>query len=81
MPNGHDAQRLERRGHAGDGGHGALDADVVSARRAAADADAAAAARQAVVRGALRDRVIEVGRVEHVALVERVEPFLARATR
>ena len=60
-----DAQRLDRRREARDRRHRALDADVVRARGAAADADALAAADQAVVRGAERDREVEVGAVEH----------------
>ena len=55
-----DGQRLERGGHAGDGGHGALDADVVSARDAAANAHALAVARQAVVGRAARDGVHQI---------------------
>ena len=55
-----DAQRLHRRREARDRRHRALDADVVRARGAAADADALAAADRAVVRGAERDREIEV---------------------
>ena len=46
---GNDGEGFERSGHAGDGGHGAFDADVVSARDAAADAHAAALAGEAVV--------------------------------
>ena len=56
----HDAQRLDRRAHAGHRGHRGLDADVVGAGGAAADAHAAAAPRQAVVRRAARDGVFEV---------------------
>ena len=70
-----DAQRLERRGQPGDRRHRALDPDVVAAGRAAADANAPPAPRQAVVGGAARDGVVEVGRVEHVAIVERLEAF------
>ena len=75
MPNGTTHSAFERRGQPGDRRHRALDADVVAARRAAADADAAPAARQAVVGGAPRDGVVEIGRVEHVAIVERLEAF------
>ena len=42
----------------------ALDPDVVRARRAASDADALAAANRAVVRGAERDREIEIRALE-----------------
>src|SRR5215207_2172926 len=71
----HDAQRLERGGQPRHGRHGALDADVVGARRAAADADAAAALGTAVVGRAARDGVVEVGRFQHAALAERLEAF------
>ena len=77
----HHAQRLQRRRQPGHRRHRGLDADVVAARRAAADADAASAPRQAVIGGALRDRVIEIGRVEHVAVVERARSPPAAASR
>ena len=60
-----EAHRGDRRLDAGDGRHGALDADVVGARRPAADAEPLAAAREAVRRSAARDGEIEVGPFEH----------------
>ena len=74
----HDAQRLQWCGQPGDRRHRALDPDVVAACRAAADADAPSAPRQPVVGGALRDGMIQVGRVEHVAIVERLESFVGQ---
>ena len=60
MPKGDDGQRLERRGEAGDGRHRAFDADVVGARHAAANADAASGARHAVIGRAARDGVHQI---------------------
>ena len=59
-----DAQRLHRRLEAGHRRHGRLDADVVSARRAATDPNAMAVTNPAVVRGAARDSEIEIGAFE-----------------
>jgi hypothetical protein len=59
-PERHDTERLERRRHPGNGRHRALDADVSSCARAAANANAAAAPRHPVVGGAAGDGVIEV---------------------
>src|SRR6185436_13363919 len=71
-----DAERLERRREAGHRRERALDADVVAARRAAADAHAlAAGADAAVVGGAARDGVIEIARLEHARAIERREAF------
>ena len=74
-PERDDAQGLERCGQPGDGRHRALDADVVAAGRAAANADAPTAPREPVVGSALGDGVIQIGRVQHVSLVERLEAF------
>ena len=54
-----DAQRLDRRFHAGHGGHGSLDADVIGARGAAANPQAVAVPHPAVVGRAARDGEIE----------------------
>src|SRR5215207_7279999 len=72
---GHDAQSLERGGQPRHGRHGALDADVIGAGRAAADADAAPALGPAVVGRAARDGVVEVGRFEHAAHAQGLEAF------
>ena len=72
MPNGTTHSAFSGAGKPGHRRQRALDADVVAARGAAADADAASAgARLPVVRRAARDRVIEIRRVEHVRRVER----------
>ncbi len=57
---GDDGERFERSGHAGNGGHGAFDADVIRARDAAADAHAAALAGEAIIGCASGDGVHEV---------------------
>ena len=60
IPNGDDGERFHGRGHAGNGGHGAFDADVVRARHAAANANAPAAARQPVISGAASHGVHQI---------------------
>src|SRR5436309_2120809 len=72
-----DTQRLERRGETGNRGHRTLDADVIGARGAAADADAAMAGpHAAVICRTPRDGVIEIRRVEDVRRIERSEALL-----
>ena len=61
---GHDAERLDRRGDAGHGRHAALDADVVGAGRAGANANALPLARQAVIGRAQRHSQVEVHRIQ-----------------
>src|SRR5207248_3369202 len=56
---GSEARRAQGRRMAGHGGGCRLDPDVIGARRSTADADAAAAPREAAVRRAVRDREIE----------------------
>ncbi len=59
-----------------------LDADVVGARRAAADAHALAATDQAVVGGAVGDGEIEIGAGQHLQVVlGRVGPRVERLRR
>ena len=70
-----DGEGLERRGHTGHGGHGALDADIVRARYAAANAHAFAVARQAVISRAARDRMHEIFTGERL---DGVETFLGQ---
>ena len=65
MPNGATQSAVIGGSSPGTAGHRALDADVVRAAGAAADADAAPATREAVRGGAARDREIEVGPLEH----------------
>ena len=81
IPNGTTHKRLQRRRHARHRRHRALDADVVGARRAAADADAAARAARARSRprrARRRDRgPARRGR----AVVERLEAFGRAASR
>src|SRR5262249_59434906 len=72
---GDAAERLERSGQARRGWHRAFDADVVSARSAAADADAATATGASVISRAARHRVIEVGRVQNLLRAKRLESF------
>jgi hypothetical protein len=57
---GDHREGFERSGKAGHGGHGAFDGDVVGARDAAADAHAAALARESVISRAARDGVHQV---------------------
>ncbi len=65
MPKGATHIALTRGLDARDGGHRALDAHVVGARRAAADAQARAATHERVGARAARDREIEVRPFEH----------------
>ena len=80
MPNGATQSAVIGGSTPGHRGHGALDADVVRARRAAADADAAAAPREAVVRGAARDGEIEIGAREHARRRRAVSPSQPSST-
>src|SRR5262245_13981809 len=63
---GDDAERFEWSWQTRNGGHRALNTDVVGARSAAADADAATAAGASVISRAARHGVIEVWRVQHL---------------
>ncbi|KGX04687.1 putative molecular chaperone HspA/DnaK domain protein [Burkholderia pseudomallei MSHR640] len=89
-PERRDAQRLDRRLEAGHGRHRRFDRDVIRARRAAANAHAAAALHVAVVGRAARDREIEIGAAEQTRgrralgrepAVERVEHALDEQRR
>src|SRR5207244_1319361 len=57
------------------GGHRAFDADVVSARSAAADAHAATAPRLAVISRAPRHCVIKIRRIQYLFRAQRLETF------
>ena len=65
MPNGATHSACTGGSSPGTAGIADSTADVVGARRAAADAHALAAPHVAVVGGAARDREIEVGAFEH----------------
>ena len=71
IPKGARHSARDRRLDAGHRRHRALDADVVRARRAAADAQALAAAHERVGARAARDGEIEVGASEHAHAAAR----------
>src|SRR5262245_24666021 len=73
-PERDDAERAHGSVEAGHRRHGALDADVVGARCAAADSDPAPAARHSIVRGPERNGAIQIRRIEDRLGAEWREP-------
>ena len=78
MPNGATVNAFNGAGKPGHRGHGGLDADIVRARDAAADADAFALPREAVVGSAARDGVHQIFAGKHLdgGLVLRCQPAI-----
>ena len=76
----HDTKRLQRSFHAGHGGHGAFDPDVVGARGATADSDSLSTPRSAIVSCTARYRMLEIRRIQDLRRSKRLESFFRSAT-